>query len=82
MEGLSTYKTIQDIADYAVEDHQKDSIDNPTLYAKKIVSLYQSAKAPEVIKNNSYFMYLLEYHSGTVINEVIRKVEMRNSDEQ
>ena len=69
MEAFSTYKTLQTIASIAASDYNRST--TPEDYAQK----YRSDDAPEKIKKNQYYRYLLDRYSSTVINEVVRIIE-------
>ena len=77
MEGLSTYKNIQEIALCAAKKYRKDIDGNPESYAKSIVSHYRSNSAPEQIRKNVYYQHLLEQYPNTVQNEVIKILESK-----
>ena len=73
MEGLSTYKTLQTIASIAASGYAKSA--TPEDYAKNVIRKYRSDDAPEKIKKNQYYRYLLDRYPSTVINEVVRIIE-------
>ena len=73
MEAFSTYKTLQAIASIAASDYNRST--TPEDYAQKVIQKYRSDDAPEKIKKNQYYRYLLDRYSSTVINEVVRIIE-------
>ncbi len=75
MEGFSTYKTLQTIASIAASDYNRSRSTTPEDYAQKVIQKYRSDDAPEKIKKNQYYRYLLDRYSSTVINEVVRIIE-------
>ncbi len=77
MEALSTYTTLQEIADRAAGGYEKEVDGEPERYAFQVVKLYRSDDAPEPIKSNVYFRHLLECYPGTIRNEVVKIIERR-----
>lgn len=74
MEGFSTYKNIQDIADRAAVGYKKEVDGDVHKYAQRVVSLYQTDDAPEPIRSNIYYRHLLENYSSTICNEVVKRI--------
>ena len=79
MEALSTYNTIQDIANKAAQNYRLD-LGDAEQYAKKIVSFYRSEDSSNPIKDNVYYRYLLEEYTGTVRNEIVRMIKQHSLD--
>lgn len=74
MEALSTYNTIQEIAEVAVKSYDKNLGADPDEYAKNVIELYCSESALNPIRDNPYHKHLLEAYPGTVRNEILRKL--------
>ena len=75
MEGLSTYNTLREMADRAAGGYERDVDGEPEKYASWVVDFYRSESAPEPIRSNIYFKYLLDCYPGTIQNEVVKILE-------